>query len=180
MYGFIALLDEKTECLIKDIWKELKELSISSYAFEVEDRVPHITIASYQDLNIEKFISDFETYFDEKKMIDFSFNTIGSFLNSGTLFFSPVVTNELFDFHMDFHRNFVDFNSDEDSLYLPGKWIPHCTIANRLSREKLKEAFDYCSQRSDSIKGRLSEVALIDVSEPNKAPILFKKKLKDQ
>lgn len=51
MYGLIALFDEKTEQIIKDIWKELKEQSISFYAYEVEDRIPHITLASYNDLN---------------------------------------------------------------------------------------------------------------------------------
>ncbi|WP_244668231.1 hypothetical protein [Bacillus sp. NTK074B] len=38
MYGLIALFDETTEQLIQDIWRELKERSISFYAYEVEDR----------------------------------------------------------------------------------------------------------------------------------------------
>ena len=43
MYGVVALFDEKTENIIKVIWEELREQSISFYAYEVEDRRPHIT-----------------------------------------------------------------------------------------------------------------------------------------
>ncbi|WML48684.1 hypothetical protein RCG23_00590 [Neobacillus sp. PS3-34] len=46
MFGVIALFDEQTEQIINDIWKELREKLISFYAEEVEDRRPHITLAS--------------------------------------------------------------------------------------------------------------------------------------
>lgn len=45
MYGVVAHFDEKTEHSIKEIWKELSELSISTYAEEVPNRRPHITLA---------------------------------------------------------------------------------------------------------------------------------------
>ncbi|MFF3023368.1 hypothetical protein ACFVRR_12050 [Gottfriedia sp. NPDC057948] len=40
MYGVVALFDAKTEQIIKDIWTELSEKSISFYADEVVDRNP--------------------------------------------------------------------------------------------------------------------------------------------
>lgn len=36
MYGVIAIFDEMTEKMIKQIWCDLKEAGISSYAYEVE------------------------------------------------------------------------------------------------------------------------------------------------
>jgi hypothetical protein len=51
MYGVVALFDAKTEQIIKDIWTELKEKSISFYADEVVDRKPHITLASYHNID---------------------------------------------------------------------------------------------------------------------------------
>lgn len=36
MYGLIALFDEAIEQTIKNIWQELYERTISSYAYEVE------------------------------------------------------------------------------------------------------------------------------------------------
>jgi len=176
MYGLIALFDEKTEQIIKDIWKELKEQSISFYAYEVEDRIPHITLASYNDLNQSFFTQQMDDYYDGTQAIDITFNTIGSFLNSGALFLSPTVTKDLIELHTNHHKNFDQFNDDPDSLYIPNRWIPHCTIANRLSPVKLSKAFDYCSQRNATISGQIKEVALIDVSSKNKAPIMYSKR----
>lgn len=176
MYGLIAIFDETTEQIIKDIWKELKERSISFYAYEVEDRIPHITLAGYNDLNPSYFTKQMDVFYEGKQAIDITFNTIGSFLNSGALFLSPTVTTELIEFHSNHHKIFEQFNDDPNSLYLPNRWIPHCTIANRLSPEKLSKAFDYCSKRNATIAGQIKEVALIDVSNKNKAPIIYSKK----
>ncbi|WP_164669508.1 2'-5' RNA ligase family protein [Virgibacillus doumboii] len=177
MYGFIAIFDEKTEQLVMEIWKELKEKSISTYAYEVENRIPHITLASYNDLNIKDFIEQLDIFYGDKPAIDLSFNTIGSFLNSGALFFQPIVTKDLIEFHYSYHKYFEKFNDDTNSLYLPDKWIPHCTIANRLPPEKLTEAFQYCLTRCGTIDGKIKEVALIDVTDKNKAPIICSKEL---
>ncbi|WP_197089611.1 2'-5' RNA ligase family protein [Bacillus sp. SA1-12] len=153
MYGFKAIFDENTEQMIKDNWKELKENSISFYAYEVEDRKPHITLASYIDLNKADFIKQMDVVYDYKPTIDITFNTIGSFLNSGALFFAPTVTNDLLEFHSNHHRNFEQFKDEPNSLYLPDNWIPHCTIANRLYPDQLSKAFNYCSKRNNTIFG---------------------------
>jgi 2'-5' RNA ligase len=176
MYGFIAIFDEKTEQRIEDIWKGLEENLISFYAFEVENRRPHITLACYNYISKNDFIKQMSDFYKDKPAIDVTFNTIGSFLNSGTLFYSPTVTKDLIEFHFNHHRHFEQFNDDPNSLYLPDNWIPHCTIANRLSSEKLSEAFNYCSKR-DTLCGKIKEVALIDISEKGKAPIIYSKEL---
>jgi 2'-5' RNA ligase len=182
MYWVVALFDEKTEQIIKDIWNELSEKSISFYAEEVKDGRPHITLGSYTDLDKSKYIKLMDSFYEHKSSINITFNTIGSFLNYGTLFFSPTVTKELIDFHIQHHEYFKEFNGKANSLYLPGKWIPHCTLANRLSPEKRSEAFHYCLKRSDTIYGKITGVALIElVDEDNecvKAPIIFSKRLK--
>lgn len=178
MYGLIALFDDTTEKLVKKLWKELKDKSISFYAYEVEDRRPHITLASYNRLNKPNFIEQMETFYEDKSAIEITFSTIGSFLNSGALFYSPIVTKGLIELHSNHHNNFEEFNDDPNSLYLPDNWIPHCTIANRLPPEKLSEAFDYCSKRNGSVFGKIVELALIDVSNKGKAPIIYSKELK--
>ncbi|GHH99462.1 2'-5' RNA ligase family protein [Neobacillus kokaensis] len=177
MYGLIAIFDETTEQLIKTIWKELYERSISAYAYEVEDRIPHITLASYNNLNISDFIEQINEIYENQPAIDIKFNSIGSFLNSGALFYSPTMTKDLFEFHANHHKKFEQFNDDPNSLYIPDHWIPHCTIANRLSLEKLTEAFHYCTKRISTIQGKIVGVALIDVSDKSKAPIIYSKEL---
>jgi 2'-5' RNA ligase len=163
MYAVIALFDEETERLMKEIWKELSEKEISFYADEVEDRRPHLTLASYNDIDKHEFMKRMDTYYTAENRIDITFSTIGSFLHSGTLFFSPTITTKLTDFHRKHHEYFKSFNDNPDSLYLPEKWIPHSTIANRLSPEKLSEAFHFCVYRNTTIRAKINEIAVIQL-----------------
>ncbi|MCA1058805.1 2'-5' RNA ligase family protein [Rossellomorea aquimaris] len=183
MYWVIALFDEKTEEGIKGIWKELTIKNISYYEEEINDARPHITIGSYTDLDKEAYINALDKYYEHKNSIGVTFNTVGSFLNFGTLFLSPTVTRELLDFHSTHHDHFQSFNEAANPLYLPDSWIPHCTLANKLSPQKLAEGFEHCLERGDMIKGEITDIALIelvdDTTDCVEAPIIFTKTLKN-
>ncbi|WP_421378512.1 2'-5' RNA ligase family protein [Bacillus salacetis] len=182
MYWVAALFDEKTEELIKQLWEELREESISFYADEIKDGRPHITLASYSELDKQKFMNEMEKCYANETEKEICFNTLGSFLNYGTLFFSPTVTTELLQFHGSHYEFFESYNEYANPLYTPGKWIPHCTLANKLSEAELAEAFQYCLKRHESIMGKITEVALIELVEEQgenlDAPIIFSVPLK--
>ena len=80
-------------------------------------------------------------FYKGKEKVRLDFQTVGTFINTQTLFYSPSVTEELLELHSDHHRNFASFIDDEELVYLPGKWVPHCTLANRLSEEKLQNSY---------------------------------------
>ncbi|TLS36183.1 2'-5' RNA ligase family protein [Pseudalkalibacillus caeni] len=182
MYWIIGLFDDETEETIKKIWEELSVNSISFYSDEVKDARPHITFGSYYNLNKHEYIKMMDDYYDDKQSIKITFNTLGSFLNYQTLFLAPTITNELITFHSNHHKYFEKFNSNANEYYLPDQWIPHCTLANKISPEKLSEAFNYCLKRNHTIHGSINEIALLESVEnttPNlEAPIIFSKPLK--
>ncbi|EDL66273.1 2'-5' RNA ligase family protein [Bacillus sp. SG-1] len=182
MYWIAALFDEKTEKLIKQIWKELAQESLSFYEEEIKNPRPHITIASYSEIDKDVYIDGLKKLYENKTEMEICFNTLGSFLNYGTLFFSPTMTKELLDLHASHHETFNN-NVTSNSLYEPGKWIPHCTLANKLPEEDLAKVFRYCLKRNDSIKGRITEIALIEMADNQgdqlEAPIIFSVPLKE-
>jgi 2'-5' RNA ligase len=149
--------------LFKNLWRGLSENHITQYGIEPKGRRPHITIADYDSLDIAEFRELFNKFYEDKSKIDLCLNIIGSFINTGTLFLSPTLTIELLDFHRDHHEIFKAFYKNENSLYLPGRWSPHCTIASRLSEEEMIQGFGYCKTNLDKVCGKLSEVALIEI-----------------
>lgn len=177
MYAVIALFDTVLEQRIKKIWEELEKNKISYYAREVEDRVPHITLASYKEVSVTNFINEMETFYKDKGKIQVEFQAVGSFINTKTLFYSPTVTKELIELHSDHHRYFASFNNDEESLYLPGKWVPHCTLANRLSKEKLQDGYSYCLKINEKLEGEINRIGLIRVDSSKHAPVIYSKSL---
>ncbi|CAM4212396.1 hypothetical protein BAMA_02165 [Bacillus manliponensis] len=179
MYGVIALFEEGAERAIESIWNELYERNISCYAKEIPSRKPHMTIASYESIEIESFIEDMNRFLHSQNGIPLMLNTIGTFLGSSTLFLSPVPTKKLLAFHRSYHEYFKRYSDNPDSLYLPGKWVPHCTIANHLKEEKFYEAFQCCTSMVKPMETSIEKLALIKLEyENNKcidAPILFSK-----
>lgn len=174
MYAIIALFDEQTEREIKEVWEGLKQESITSYAFEVPNRQPHITLASYNSLDVEGITKLMNHYYQTSEVINVTFNTIGTFIQSGTLFLEPVFSTELRDLHSGHHRTFEKYNDHPASLYLPNSWIPHCTLANRLTKQKMAEAFGYCINMLTPLHGQIVEVALIELVTPIQVQTLHK------
>lgn len=184
MYAVAALFDNETEKCIKNLWNSLRDKEISNYGQEVKDRRAHITIADYNNLDKNSFIELMEEVYKDKNEIEISLSILGTFIKSGTLFVSAAITTELQEFHKNYHDKFAEFNDDPNSFYLPGKWVPHCTIASRLNDENMLKAFDYCSKELKMIKGKITEIALLEFQEFNEAgvcinaPIIYSKKLK--
>ncbi|WP_114166855.1 2'-5' RNA ligase family protein [Exiguobacterium sp. TNDT2] len=180
MYGMIALFDEQTEKRIQEVWEGLKQEGITSYAYEVSNRQPHITLASYSSLNVEAYIELMDSYYQSKEVINLTFSTLGTFIQSSALFLSPTISSGLRSLHLEHHRIFGEFNDNAESLYLPDSWIPHCTLANRLSKEKMEDAFEYCTDIVKPIAGKIVEVALIELVTPVHVRVLHRVKLSAQ
>lgn len=180
MYGMIALFDERLEQQIKEIWEGLKREEITSYAFEVADRQPHITLAGYGNLNVEAYVELMDSFYRSKETVNLTFSSLGTFIQSSALFLSPTISSGLKSLYSEHHHIFAEFNDNAESLYLPDSWIPHCTLANRLSKEKMKDAFEYCTDIVKPISGKVVEVALIELVTPVQVRILHSVKLSKQ
>ncbi|OXL85892.1 hypothetical protein BCV73_24550 [Paenibacillus sp. SSG-1] len=183
MYGVVAHFDSNTELYIKNVWKGLSDKAISQYAEEVQDRRPHITIAGYDSgINIEQFIADFDRFYESQKQISITLSSLGTFLNSGALFLAPVPSKEFLEIHGNHHNYFEIYRASAETQYLPNNWIPHCTLANRLNEEKLKEATVYCTKRIEPLTTSIVEISVIKAIYENnkciKSPLIHTKVLK--
>ncbi|WP_075619558.1 2'-5' RNA ligase family protein [Paenisporosarcina indica] len=161
MYAIVAHFDRETELIIKKVWSDLSTHSISKYAEEIPDRRPHITLASYKNLSLEQFIPVFDDFYQSQSKLPLTLNVLGTFFNSSALFLTPTPSLQLVNFHTQHHKHFNQYNDNPNSLYLPDRWIPHCTIANRLSTDKLEEAYTFCSKNLPIIHAHIEEVTII-------------------
>lgn len=165
MFAVVAHFDQKTEQIINSLWKGLSDSSISDYAYEVSDRKPHITFADYLDID-DEFLLAFKSLYSSKVKVQVVFNTLSTFLNTGTLMLAPTPSKQLIDLHTEHHTSFHKYSNPE-SLYLPNRWTPHCTITNRLSPTKLTAAFDYCSKQLVTLHSEIVEIAVIKITYDN-------------
>lgn len=139
----------------------MSDSGISNYANEIENRKPHITVADYSDLEEAHYKELFEQYYESAPRMCLTFSMFGTFIKSGALFLSPNPTRELIELHFNHHDHFKQYSIYSNSMYHPERWIPHCTIANRLSDQKLLEAFQYSMNRLEMIQAEVQEISFI-------------------
>lgn len=162
-YAVVGYLDNETENKFKNIWGLLSDKGLTHYGVETKGKRPHITIADYDSLDKEEFIRLFDNYYKDKEKINLSLTILGTFINTGTLFIAPTLSKQLITFHANHHNNFRSFNMNENSFYLPGRWVPHCTIASRLDETKMLEVFRFCQSALNKISCQINEVAVIQI-----------------
>lgn len=162
-YAVVGYLDNETENKFKNIWRSLSDKGLTNYGFETKGKRPHITIADYDSLDKEKFLRLFDEYYENIEKINISLSILGTFIDTGTLFIAPSLSEKLITFHNNHHNVFNEFNLNKNSLYLPNKWFPHCTIASRLDEDKALQVFKFCQSNINKISGELSEIALVQI-----------------
>ena len=121
---------------------------------------PHITIASFQADNEDKIIEVLENNMKNIKSGAITWASIGVF-KSSVLFLAPVLNEYL-------HNLCVSINSSISSLenilvskyYLPFQWLPHTTIAKKLSEEELFLAFQELENKFSLFSGTVTKIAL--------------------
>jgi len=172
LYGVVLHFDLETERIIKTLWKELSDSGISNYAYEIENRKPHLTLADYSDLKESEYSELFDGYYNSAPKIRLSYNTLGTFMNSGALFLSPNPTEELINFHSNYHNHFKKYNAFSNLMYHPERWIPHCTIANHLDDQKLLEALHFTTKRLESMQTEVQEISLIKIIYQNNKRVI--------
>lgn len=132
-------IDEEGEATIRGIWENVCDAGISSFMPDTGVR-PHITLAVYDQLDIDLFLEKFSEFSRELSPISFSLSSIGAFLEPrGTVFIAPTVTHRLMNLHAKFHQEFHDLEHSLSEYSLPGKWLPHFTLASELSDDQIKE-----------------------------------------
>lgn len=172
MYALLAILDEETNQEIQRLWHVLKEQGLSNYAFETEGFVPHITLADFDHLPLNKAITTLTNKLLIHQPIPISFSSLGSFLEANIVFLSPVKSPALASLHIKIHKLFSD-NVSVDSLYGPESWQPHLTLANRIDPVNFPKLYQVCHQHFPKMESSIVGLKLIRIDSPNKISSLF-------
>lgn len=164
MYAIIATLDETTNQKIRNLWQELKDMSLSDYAYQVRDREPHITLADFETIAVEEVLESLGDKLNLTLPLELSFQAIGSFLGSSIVFLGPTKTPGLAKLHKHIHDLLGQLVA-VDSQYVPEVWIPHLTLANRIDEDKLTQVYAHCLNNLEMTRGQITAIKVIATDE---------------
>jgi len=139
MYAIIFNFDKKSDKKIRKVFRFLKEKNLAPYMHESKNS-PHIGTAIFDSYD-EKLATTILPDFAEKHPpISLQFAGMGIFTGeSPVIYFSPVVTNELLELHKELNTLMFPYINNPLSLYMPGNWMPHCTIGFKFPKKNLSE-----------------------------------------
>ncbi|MDJ1475150.1 2'-5' RNA ligase family protein [Bacillus sp. LS15-K4] len=169
MYVIIATFDREFTNKITELQNEITNIIGTNQLAGVE---PHITLADYNELDANLYTKKLEEFVAvQENMAEVTFPSVGIFPINGTIFLAPTITDELLKLHYSYHNNFKAFHDNFNSYYVPGKWVPHCTIANRLHANHFLSVMEYIYEKFDYTTASIEKLKLIKVNYENGSAI---------
>ena len=101
---------------------------------------PHISLAVIDEVDEASLIKITKKFASETQPFKTRFSSLGTFPGEKrVVFLAPIVTNQILDLHSRFHKLLEKAGLKSNPLYLPGQWVPHCTITeDQSSQDSLK------------------------------------------
>ncbi|MBE7106333.1 2'-5' RNA ligase family protein [Bacillus cereus] len=169
MYAIIATFDRVSTYKIRELQSELTNIIGTNQLAGVE---PHITLADYNELDVNLYTEKLKEFVAfQENIVAVTFPSVGTFPTNGTIFLAPIITNELLRFHHSYHDYFKTFHDNPNSYYVPGKWVPHCTIANQLNSNQFLSVMEYIYEKFDVTTASIGKLKLIKVNYENGSAI---------
>jgi 2'-5' RNA ligase len=134
---------------------------------ELPNGRPHVSLGGCRDLrDAAALIRALEILAAEQTgPLPVSLSYLGVFPgDEGVMFHGITVTTPLLLLHRRFHAQFAPTAIDWSPFYQPGLWVPHCTLAYGLSRERLPQALAGLQTLvPPMLSGLLTSIALVEI-----------------
>lgn len=132
---------------------------------------PHVTLAIAEHMDERSAGRLIDQVASESAPPQLTFDSLGAFNGPDwVLFLAPVATQELLSFHAKLHRELETHSKGQSPHYLPGRWVPHCTIASGISSTALPSALAACVDVTLPLVARLTDIALVKTNGDNARP----------
>jgi len=151
-YAVILCFDLEFSNLVKKLWEK----------FGYDGLEPHITLGDFTNIDRDEFINDLYNFIFNRSSFSINFSSISCFPKNHTIVINPIMTKELWNLHQNFHSKFSNYTHNNDSFYLPNKWIPHCTLKSKVKEEDLNEIMEYCIKNYSFEKATVEKIKLIE------------------
>lgn len=159
MYLVSLYFDDKSSNKIQRFIDKVALKSSNNYM--IDGHVPpHITIASFQTNDENKVIELLNNNIKNIKEGRITWGSIGVF-KSSVLFLAPVLNEYLHNLSININETISEIQDITISkYYLPFQWMPHTTIAKKLTREELVLSFQELEKNFTIFSGKVTKIAL--------------------
>ena len=158
----VLFFDDEGDRVVRDIWQALATANISTSMMDLKI-APHISLGMMKHTqDVKAVVNLLENYSKQVSPIPLNMPYYGVFTSPGhVVYLGLTVTDQLYQLHRGFCQAFKD-SLDWTSLYVPDRWVPHCTLAQGLTSQEIPQALEVIQQFALPINLKVNRIALVD------------------
>jgi 2'-5' RNA ligase len=165
-YAVEMNFDAETGDRIRALWQRLADAGLSRTLLD-NNATPHISLAVFDETDLDLVRLVMADFAHRVTPISVRLAAVGTFPpdvkgDEGAVFLAPTVSAHLLSHHDRFHRMLYALNLRADDYYLPGNWVPHCTVALDAPPDKIAEIVTLCRQSDVFHDAQLVDVSLVE------------------
>ena len=155
-------LDKSASKLVRDVWTELADAKLTSFMIDGGYR-PHVTLGVFEGYTSPEFENEFRLFTGKHGGFPIKLDYLGVFPRpEGVVYFGAVVTEHLLSIHSEYTRLLAPLVTGVRPYYLPGSWVPHCTLACGLSMAAIPAVVEVCSRFTLPLIAQVGEISLVE------------------
>lgn len=152
MHALVVFFDAEADTKVRELWRRIGS------TFEYP---PHLTFAIAGGIG-PKVRAELREDLSRLWLPDLYLHTLGVFSTTeNVLQLGAVVDGELLAVHSAIHDVLAGRVKDPQAYYLPGNWVPHCTLAHGMDDEALVKAFA-AVHPVGTIRAKVREMSIVD------------------
>ncbi|MFD5829580.1 2'-5' RNA ligase family protein [Lentzea sp. NPDC060358] len=152
MHALVAFFDDEADRKVR----ELQTRVGGEFRYP-----PHLTYAVASTIG-PKVRKELREDLDRLWLPDLYLHTLSTFSTSeNVLMLAAVVDTELLAVHSAIHDVLASKVKNPSAYYLPGNWVPHCTLVHDVDDEAMKAAFAKVFP-VEPIRAKVREVSIVD------------------
>jgi 2'-5' RNA ligase len=163
------LFDPTTEAALKGLWARLETAGVPSLASRTHRRHrPHISLSVAERIDAAQLKGARDLL--ATTHLDVTLYAPAVFPRPGVLYLSVVPTLALLRLHQEVHAALRDGMVAPRDGYSVGAWMPHCTLAQDLTRAQLVRGIDLLHDQP-VIAAHISSAGLLDTTTGEVLPL---------
>ncbi|WP_433267610.1 2'-5' RNA ligase family protein [Actinosynnema sp. CS-041913] len=152
MHALVVFFDDEADAKVRDLWRKV------GATFE---HPPHLTYAVAGTIG-PKVRAELREDLSRLWLPDLWLHTLGVFATTeNVLQLGAVVDSELLAVHSAIHDVLAGRVKNPNAYYLPGNWVPHCTLLHGVDDERITRAFT-ALHPVEPIRAKVREVSIVD------------------
>lgn len=158
MYLISIYFDKTTDNKIRNYMKQIARHTGNAAMLD-GNIPPHITLLAFQSETEVQARAIFERITNNVSAGDLKWVSVGTFLPQ-VIYLTPVLNEYLHGLSVITYKEAEHAAVSVSPYYRPFSWLPHASLAKRLTKEQMKSAFEVMQNQFAPFDGRVTKIGL--------------------